>query len=134
MKVGLMNDMEESIRRFNIVLGVEFKDECRKQYFVSRARHLAVNDSGQTQGAIDNMNSNPHPKVIKQDFFADSMSKFSLLTNFLPNNLHCLDQVVEGSLEYRILAERNSFDMVLYDYITLLYEEQKSLIYSYATA
>jgi len=99
-----MNDMEESIRRFNIVLGVEFKDECRKQYFVSRARHLAVNDSGQTQGAIDNMNSNPHPKVV------------------------------EGSLEYRILAERNSFDMVLYDYITLLYEEQKSLIYSYATA
>lgn len=65
--VGLMNDMEESIRRFNIVLGVDFKDECRKQYFVSRVRHLAVNDSGQTQGAIDNMNSNPHPKVVEGD-------------------------------------------------------------------
>lgn len=115
--VGLMNDMEESIRRFNIVLGVKFKDECRKQYFgyndrkevnvnseILGAQHLAVNDSGQTQGAIDNMNSNPHPKVV------------------------------EGSLEYRILAERNSFDMVLYDYITLLYEEQRSLIYSYTNA
>merc|ERR1711933_195740 len=104
--------MEESIRRFNIVLGIEFKDECRKNYFGyndskavnvnseilgAQAQHLALNDSGQTHGAIDNMNSNPHPKVA------------------------------EGSLEYRILAERNSFDM-------LLYEEQRSLIYSYAKA
>lgn len=115
--VGLMNDMEESIRRFNIVLGVEFADECRKQYFghnyrnvvtenagIHGAERLAVNDAGKIQKAIDNMNSNPHPKVEV------------------------------GSPEYSILATRNSFDMVLYDYITLLYEEQRSLIYSYANS
>lgn len=105
--VGLMNDMEESIRRFNIFLGVDFDDECRKEYFGSRipgARHLAANEGGNTPGAVDNMNSNPHPKVEA------------------------------GSPEYNILASRNSFDMVLYDYITLLYEEQRRLIYSYTTS
>ena len=30
-------------------------------------------------------------------------------------------------------AERNAFDMILYNYITLLYEEQKMLIDSFAT-
>lgn len=103
--VGLMNDMEESIRRFNVVLGLHHMDErgqlCMEQYFHSKDT-MGVNvdagsDEGKTRAAND-MNSNPHPKVL------------------------------EGSPEYNLLAERNSLDMILYKYITLLYTEQKRLI------
>lgn len=41
-------------------------------------------------------------------------------------------QVAEGSPEYNLLAERNALDMILYNFITLLFVEQKSLIDSYA--
>jgi hypothetical protein len=34
--------------------------------------------------------------------------------------------------EYKLLAERNSLDMVLYNYIKLLFEEQKPVINKYA--
>lgn len=44
-----------------------------------------------------------------------------------------LFQVNEGSQEYNLLAERNALDMMLYDYITLLYAEQASLINSYVS-
>lgn len=51
------------------------------------------------------------------------------ITNFLQ---YSLVQVVEGSREYNLLAERNALDMILYNYITLLFAEQKNLIDSYA--
>ena len=41
-------------------------------------------------------------------------------------------QVVEGSPQYNVLAERNALDIILYNYITLLYEEQKMLIDTFA--
>lgn len=92
--VGLMNDMEESIRRFNIMIGFDINTErgqkCMDEYFGPKPD-------------TDNMNSHAHPKVE------------------------------EGSRDYRVLAERNALDMVLWNYITLLYEEQKGIIDSYAT-
>ncbi|KAL7542548.1 hypothetical protein ACHAWF_007201 [Thalassiosira exigua] len=109
--VGLMNDMEESIRRFSIMLGVNDKDErgqkCMQQYFSSGDKEQAkandgVSDEAKKNAANDNMNSNPHPKVL------------------------------EGSPEYALLAERNSLDMILFNYITLLYEEQKKMIEAHA--
>lgn len=115
--VGLMNDMEEGIRRFNIVLGLDTKNEkgqmCMDQYFskkdkvevVAAASDAAAAGVGSEEGrakATDGMNSNPHPKIK------------------------------EGSPEYALLAERNSLDMILFNYITLLYKEQKKLIQSYA--
>ena len=85
--VGLMNDMEESIRRFNIFLGVDFDDECRKEYFgsgIPGARHLAANEGGNTPGAVDNMNSNPHPKVRKHNVSNKQTARRHLFTISLP--------------------------------------------------
>ena len=68
--VGLMNDMEESVRRFNIVLGVDYAGErgqqCMEQYVSTGRRRLQEGESVNTNGANlpnDNRNSNPHPKV-----------------------------------------------------------------------
>ena len=73
-----MNDMEEGIRRFNIVLGLDTKNEkgqmCMDQYFskkdkvevVAAASDAAAAGVGFKEGrakATDGMNSNPHPKV-----------------------------------------------------------------------
>ena len=41
-------------------------------------------------------------------------------------------QIVEGMPEYKVLAESNSLDMILYEYIRLLFEEQKSVINRHA--
>lgn len=102
--VGLMNDMEESIRRFNIILGLDLTNErgqqCMNDYFGPKDEKKANGDL-KTKGN-DSMNSNPHPKVVA------------------------------GSSEYQVIAQRNSLDMTLYNYITLLYEEQKQLVDSYA--
>ena len=57
----------------------------------------------QEEKAKNDMNSNPHPKIL------------------------------EGSSEYQVLAERNALDMILYNYITLLYEEQRIWIDSLVT-
>lgn len=113
--VGLMNDMEESIRRFNIVLGLDTKNEkgqqCMEQYFSKKKVPEASTTEVAVQGApdegrakaTDSMNSNPHPKIL------------------------------EGSPEYALLAERNALDMILFKYIQLLYKEQKMLIQSFAS-
>ena len=70
--VGLMNDMEESLRRFNIVLGLDWTDErgraCKEEHFGSKDKKEedvddnSVIDEGKSK-ANNNMNSNPHPKV-----------------------------------------------------------------------
>jgi hypothetical protein len=57
------------------------------------------------------------------------MSNIICITYFLQ---YSLIQVAEGSPEYNLLAERNALDMILYNFITLLFVEQKSLIDSYA--
>ena len=49
----------------------------------------------------------------------------------LPLSLQNL-QIVEGSPEYKLLAEKNSLDMILYEYIRLLFNEQRSIINRYA--
>jgi len=110
--VGLMNDMEESFRRFNVVLGLsdtpdERKQMCMQSYLGSRgisaaAANVVASGAGYAMPA-DASNSNPHPTVL------------------------------EGSPEYNLLAERNALDMMLYDYITLLYAEQASVINSYVS-
>jgi hypothetical protein len=71
--VGLMNEMEESLRRFNIILGLDYTGEggemCKDQFFGSTSgkevKSLAGAHRRTEKGANDNMNSNPHPKVRK---------------------------------------------------------------------
>ena len=72
--VGLMNEMEESLRRFNIVLGLDYSGEkgqvCKEQFFGSSHNEEATPDvedanDSKSMGPKDNTNSNPHPKVRK---------------------------------------------------------------------
>jgi len=93
--VGLTNQMEESIRRFNVVIGIDQSDEeikkCMDQNFGNNIR-------------VEKKNSNPHPKV-EQD-----------------------------SPEWKAFAEKNGLDIQLYDYVVQLFEEQRGIIESYASA
>lgn len=105
--VGLMNDMEESFQRFNIVLGLddtfEQKQMCMNTY-LSSAHEITADVVGESHAVpAVAVNSNPHPKVL------------------------------EGSPEYNLLAKRNALDMMLYDYITRLYAEQASIVNSYVS-
>ena len=75
--VGLMNDMAESIRRFNIVLGVdtetnEKNKQCMRDFFGDpEDEEASTSDTVEEQkdgkeakkGATDNKNSNANPKV-----------------------------------------------------------------------
>jgi hypothetical protein len=72
--VGLMNDMEESLRRFNIVLGVDYSGNkgqiCKEQFFGSSNYEKTTSNvvgahTSKSSGPTDNTNSNPHPKVRK---------------------------------------------------------------------
>ncbi|KAL7482956.1 hypothetical protein ACHAW6_008606 [Cyclotella cf. meneghiniana] len=113
--VGKMNDMEESIKRFNIVLGIKNSAvktrQCLSEYFASEGEEetspLEENElpdprsSEKRRKASDNKNSHAHPKVE------------------------------EGSPEWDLLAERNSLDLILYNYIQLLFTQQKNIIEGY---
>mmetsp|Transcript_43783 Transcript_43783/g.78579 ORF Transcript_43783/g.78579 Transcript_43783/m.78579 type:complete len:353 (+) Transcript_43783:170-1228(+) len=84
--VGLTNQMEESIHRFNIVIGIDEPNEEHKKCI----------------DHIEKKNSNPHPKVE------------------------------EGSPAWEALAEKNTLDIRLYEYMVQLFDEQKDIIESYA--
>eukprot|EP00569_Conticribra_weissflogii_P019015 CAMPEP_0171448150 /NCGR_PEP_ID=MMETSP0881-20121228/39471_1 /TAXON_ID=67004 /ORGANISM="Thalassiosira weissflogii, Strain CCMP1336" /LENGTH=344 /DNA_ID=CAMNT_0011972577 /DNA_START=10 /DNA_END=1041 /DNA_ORIENTATION=+ len=76
--VGLMDEMEESVKRFNAVMKLNVNnntafEECMVEFF------------GNTDGSSEKKNSNEHPKVL------------------------------EGSPEWDVLAELNSYDMRLYE-------------------
>lgn len=74
--VGLLDEMEESIHRFNVILGVDESDdkakECMSEVFGTSAKSDEVVDSVESQGdggdvkenTVEiNTNSNKHPKV-----------------------------------------------------------------------
>jgi len=89
--IGLMNNMEESIHRFNIVMGIDESDEENKKCMDQFFGHGVVKK-----------NSNPHPKVE------------------------------EGCPAWEALAEKNTLDIRLYEYMVQLFDEQKDIIESYA--
>lgn len=108
--VGLMTEMNESIRRFNIVLGVDEESErgqqCMDEFGLKDAPPSTQPEGESKLGelkphATDKKNSNNHPKFE------------------------------EGSPEFEIVAGRNRLDMLLYKYIESLFESQKEIIYSY---
>ena len=76
--VGMMNDMEESLRRFNIVLGLSDTDEqgqrCHESIFGPKDKSEVKADEGKS-GANDNMNSNPHPKVRTLQYWRGAFKK-----------------------------------------------------------
>ena len=90
--VGLMNEMEESIKRFNVILGIDEGEEknrvCMEQFFgrheeeevevdqqPSKEEETKTEDGDEEESeaqvearakATDNKNSNAHPKVRTQ--------------------------------------------------------------------
>eukprot|EP00956_Cyclotella_meneghiniana_P033082 scaffold93044_cov72-Cyclotella_meneghiniana.AAC.6 len=113
--VGLMEDMEESVRRFNVALGLdvvgdERNRECMREFFGDKEDEEKEENGGAAAGGdegertlanTDNKNSNKHPKFDKD------------------------------SPEYKAIAERNPLDMILYQYIEKLFEEQKEIVDHY---
>lgn len=68
--VGKMDDMEESLKRFNTVLGVKSWDEktrqCFKEYFGKEEVVASVEENEEDRRkATDNKNSHAHPKVCE---------------------------------------------------------------------
>jgi hypothetical protein len=66
--VGLMTEMEESVRRFNIALGVDVEEprnkECMQEFFGEKeSDEKEVSEGEKTLANTDNKNSNKHPKV-----------------------------------------------------------------------
>lgn len=67
--VGLMGEMEESIRRFNIVLGMDVENnernvQCMAEFFGQKEQTPAIQEGEEkTLANTDNKNSNKHPKV-----------------------------------------------------------------------
>ena len=67
--VGKMDDMEESIKRFNIILGIDNAAEktrqCMKTYFGKEPASVSPVVAGEDdrQKTTDNKNSHAHPKV-----------------------------------------------------------------------
>jgi hypothetical protein len=113
--VGLLDDAEESFRRFNIVLGIderlERNERCMNELFSSKE------------------NSNNHPKV-------SSWALCNTFRLFLPSCTFCCNsifKIVEGSTEWNVLARKNTLDIRLYRYIQRLYLEQRTIIDSYVT-
>jgi hypothetical protein len=62
-----MKDMEESVRRFNIVLGLDVNSgrnaECMAEFFGPKDETPAVQEEQKTLASTDSKNSNKHPKV-----------------------------------------------------------------------
>ena len=141
--VGLLDEMEESIYRFNVMLGVDESDaknkECMNELFgTTKDEGDKSNeaDAAETENAVEiNTNSNKHPKVsvpgMQEDIHVLSHLYDTHAIKTLPLSLQNL-QIVEGSPEYELLAEKNSLDMILYEYIRLLFKEQRSIINRYA--
>jgi len=93
MIVGVTEEMEESIHRFNIIAGINDKSVkgrvCMKQFFGSSGK--------------EKRNSVSYPKIEK------------------------------GHPAWDYLAERNEFDIELYEMVLKLFKKQKELIDSYRT-
>ncbi|KAL7544857.1 hypothetical protein ACHAWF_008219 [Thalassiosira exigua] len=114
--VGLMGEMNESIRRFNIALGVDEESDrsqkCMKEFGLIdepkvEAPKVEYDEKGerklveQRTRATDKKNSNKHPRFQ------------------------------EGSPEFEAVAARNCLDILLYKYIETLFESQKEILDSY---
>eukprot|EP00581_Thalassiosira_minuscula_P014695 CAMPEP_0183718546 /NCGR_PEP_ID=MMETSP0737-20130205/11772_1 /TAXON_ID=385413 /ORGANISM="Thalassiosira miniscula, Strain CCMP1093" /LENGTH=328 /DNA_ID=CAMNT_0025948123 /DNA_START=34 /DNA_END=1020 /DNA_ORIENTATION=+ len=89
--VGLTDEMEESISRFNTVMGISEEKRCKE----CMNTYFGENEKKE--------NSNPHPTVEQDD----------------PG--------------WQLLAEQNSYDLQLYEFILELFAEQKDLIGLYVS-
>jgi len=116
--VGLMSKMNESIRRFNIVLGIDALSERGHQCMVDFA---LVEQPADITPAVRQDESSPENDML-----------LTKATDKKNSNNH--PKFVEGSSEFEAVAARNKLDMVLYKFIESLFDAQKEIIDSYLSA
>ena len=141
--IGLMTDMEESVRRFNVILGLdeggtdEDKAErvygCMLDFFGPKSPPKSPKDE-EMYKKIHKFKqlANDHPKVscIFYHLFSSLLVPGTpLLTTPPPrnSNLHS-PQVKKDSEVWKILEQRNSLDMRLYAHAVQLFKDQEQVI------
>jgi len=117
--VGLLDEMEESVHRFNVMLGVDESDDKTKEC-MTEVFGTTKDESDKSGEEVDSVES-------QGDGGDEEENTVEINTN---SNKH--PQIVEGMPEYKVLAESNSLDMILYEYIRLLFKEQRSIINRHA--
>lgn len=107
--VGLMTDMEESVRRFNVILGL---DE-------------GGTDEGKAERVygcmLDFFGPKSPPKSPKDEEMYKKVHKFKQLANDHP-------KVKKDGEVWKILEQRNSLDMQLYAHAVQLFKDQEQVI------
>ena len=116
--VGLMNQMEESIHRFNVVMGIDeskkINRECMDKFF--------------GHGELKS-NANPHPKVSQ----ILAGVQYILNDTHRSSSLHTPIQVDESDPAWQALAERNVYDVRLYEEVVIkVFDEQRKFFKSHA--
>ena len=86
--VGLIDNMEESIHRFNYIMGVDESSQLNRECIDKYFGH-----------GVKKSNSNSHPKVDESD------------------------------PAWQYLAERNQYDVRLFEYIVQVFDEQRKVIF-----
>ena len=124
--VGLTDRMEESMRRFDVLLGVDDsaarRGKCRQDFFGRDEKRR---------------NANPHPQVSPLSRADDVSSTFLLTERRAPPSplLPPLPrQVEEGSSAWNVFAKRNDLDLRLYAHVLELFEKQRDVVADYAAA
>lgn len=115
--VGLMGEMKESVRRFNIVLGVDEHSERSQQCMEEFG--LVIEEEKPKEG------------VTPIDAAAPEEEEERSLATTDKKNSNKHPKVLEGSPEFDAIAARNRLDMLLYKYIESLFDAQKEIVDSF---
>ena len=83
--VGLTNEVDESVRRFNVMFGIDDDEgnrtKCMYEYFGHKENSVVKKD-----------NSNPHPKVSR---FSDEGFLLSFVTSYTITSIHRLNRMTQ---------------------------------------
>lgn len=133
--VGLMEEMNESIRRFNIVLGVDEANERSQQCM----EEFGLIDHPDEDGVAPEEAAAEEPAAEEAEEQADvdadgkgeekKVDKWAKAVDKKNSNKH--PKFEEGSPEYEAVASRNRLDMLLYKFVENLFDDQKEIVDSY---
>jgi hypothetical protein len=132
--VGLMEEMNESIRRFNIVLGVEATNErsqqCMEEFGLINDPDdedaMTLEVEAEKEEAIEEADAQSNGEGERDEKKVEQWAKAVDKKN---SNKH--PKFEEGSPEYEEVASRNRLDMLLYKFVENLFDDQKEIVDSY---
>ena len=112
--IGRMDQFEESIHRFNTIMGI---DENEKRIRFCMDRFFSKDDRKTI--------SNPHPRVSAARFIFSIQLRHIFIHELL---LYVFPiQVKRGSRAWNLLAKQNALDIELYEYAVKLFDEQEAM-------